>query len=271
MIVAEFIELFRSQNVSLPEDFVEQHFYDPLYSTWLSFRRTVVIEECGEALIEIPADIFPRYHPHLYQSVGAPYQGASPFFLRTGVLKRLCLAQELLSERCPGARLKIFDGYRPLAVQKFLVEFYFQQLIQERQLDQESLSVAEKDDLLSEVFQIVARPSDDLRNPPPHTTGAAVDLTIVDEFGEAFAMGSAIDAMPPECLPGFYSNPKSKEENDFKKNRLLLQSCMKEAGFHRLPQEWWHFSYGDQVWAILEAMACGRAISARYGRCDLVE
>jgi D-alanyl-D-alanine dipeptidase len=32
-------------------------------------------------------------------------------------------------------------------------------------------------------------------------------------------------------------------------NRRLLYWLMREAGFASNPTEWWHFSYGDQMWA----------------------
>ena len=38
----------------------------------------------------------------------------------------------------------------------------------------------------------------------------------------------------------------------YHKNRQILWQVMTKAGFRRHPQEWWHFSYGDQLWAWLE-------------------
>jgi len=37
---------------------------------------------------------------------------------------------------------------------------------------------------------------------------------------------------------------------DYENNRKLLQRVMLGAGFTQLPTEWWHFSYGDQIWAV---------------------
>jgi D-alanyl-D-alanine dipeptidase len=31
--------------------------------------------------------------------------------------------------------------------------------------------------------------------------------------------------------------------------RMLLCDTMLEVGFANLATEWWHFSYGDQIWA----------------------
>ena len=35
----------------------------------------------------------------------------------------------------------------------------------------------------------------------------------------------------------------------FQNRRSLLFSVMEQAGFVQHPNEWWHFSYGDQLWA----------------------
>ena len=34
-------------------------------------------------------------------------------------------------------------------------------------------------------------------------------------------------------------------------NRRMLYWLMIEAGFTNHPDEWWHYSYGDQMWAKL--------------------
>ena len=33
------------------------------------------------------------------------------------------------------------------------------------------------------------------------------------------------------------------------KNRMLLKNVLENAGFKNYPQEWWHYSYGDKMWA----------------------
>ena len=46
----------------------------------------------------------------------------------------------------------------------------------------------------------------------------------------------------------------------FHKRRSLLLSVMNQAGFVQHPNEWWHFSYGDQLWAWVSHMS-----KAHYG------
>ena len=38
-------------------------------------------------------------------------------------------------------------------------------------------------------------------------------------------------------------------------NRRLLYWLLRDAGFASNPTEWWHFSYGDQMWAQLTGAA----------------
>ena len=44
--------------------------------------------------------------------------------------------------------------------------------------------------------------------------------------------------------------------------RDLLANVMRKAGFVRHPHEWWHFSYGDQLWAWKKNIS-----TAIYGSC----
>ena len=47
-------------------------------------------------------------------------------------------------------------------------------------------------------------------------------------------------------------------------NRRILYWAIVEAGFASNPGEWWHFSFGDQLWAQLT-----QAVAALYGPAEL--
>jgi zinc D-Ala-D-Ala dipeptidase len=49
-------------------------------------------------------------------------------------------------------------------------------------------------------------------------------------------------------------------------HRSLLHSAMSAAGFRQHPNEWWHFSLGDQLWA----WQTGNAAVAKYGNAQAV-
>jgi D-alanyl-D-alanine dipeptidase len=117
------------------------------------------------------------------------------------------------------------------------------------------------------VARFWASPSADPATPPPHSTGAAVDLTLADHEGQPLPMGGAIDALGPVSEPDHYASaalaaPQS-EPARWHANRERLQDVMAVAGFCRHPNEWWHFSLGDQLWAWTRGE--GQAI---YGRLE---
>jgi D-alanyl-D-alanine dipeptidase len=220
------------------------------------------IEECGEPLLPIPLDQFAIEQPHPYEKLGAPYSEQSPYRLRQGVLKRLIAAQEQLEQLRPGWRIQVFDAYRPIAVQAFMVDYTFEQTVQTQGVTPDTLTPAQRQAVIEQVYQFWAVPSRNPLTPPPHSTGAAVDVTLVDAAGQGVEMGSAIDELSPRSHPDYYANWVPSEHSaasTFHQNRRLLQAVMTSAGFCQHPHEWWHFSWGDQMWAWLSG------VSARYG------
>ncbi|MBD2294158.1 D-alanyl-D-alanine dipeptidase [Anabaena sphaerica FACHB-251] len=223
----------------------------------------IPIIECGEPLVNIPLELFAVETPHPYEKLGANYGGYSPYFLRESVIKNLIEAQNYLKLLRPGWYIQIFDAYRPVAVQQFMVDYSFAQALQERGLIEVNLSVEEREEVWKAVYEIWAVPSLDMNTPPPHSTGAAVDITLVDENWEVVNMGSPIDEMSERSHPDYYIN----RNQEYNHHRELLLDVMLKAGFKRNPREWWHFSFGDQMWAWLCNLSNpDHPVTARYGR-----
>lgn len=226
--------------------------------------QKIPILECGEPLVPIPLDKFAVESPHPYEKLGAPYGDASPYYLRESVLAALIAAQAQLQQQHPGWRIQLFDAYRPVAVQQFMVDYTFAEVIRARQLNPDTLSNQQRDAILEDVYTIWAVPSPNPLTPPPHSTGAAIDMTLVDATGEPIDMGSAIDELSDRSHPDYYAN---QAEKPYHAHRQLLRDVMYSAGFRRHPGEWWHFCLGDQMWAWL----CNQenpevSVTARYGR-----
>jgi zinc D-Ala-D-Ala dipeptidase len=215
--------------------------------------QTIPIRECAEPLVPLPAT-FLRVLPHPYAKLGAPYGEASPFIVREGVLKRLLQAQDYLQSAQPGWQIQLFDGFRPLAVQQFMVEYTLQGLLAAAGVERTPATEAE---FMPQVYQFWAVPSPNPHTPPPHSTGAAVDVTLVDASGNPVAMGSPIDEVSERSYPDYFAI----RQPEIHEHRFLLNSVLHQAGFARHPNEWWHFSYGDQLWAWLTGVT-----TARYGR-----
>src|SRR5690606_5335684 len=69
-----------------------------------------------------------------------------------------------------------------------------------------------------------------------HTRGAAVDVTLVDRDGKELDMPSKYDEMSEKAHRTYkHASPEQK------RNALILENAMKEAGFIPLENEWWHF------------------------------
>ena len=218
--------------------------------------NNIKINECNEPLVSIPESIF-RLTPHPYMSLGAPYStGADPWVLRPSVLKRLIRAQQYLSDISPHLQLALFDAWRPISVQKFMFNYTVQEICKSKGIDINDLSAnGDINDVIEGVGRFWAKPSSNPLTPPPHSTGAAIDLTLADMTGNPLDLGGEIDFIGAESSPDFYKEdnlgiPCSKHQV-FHNRRSLLFSVMDQAGFVQHPNEWWHFSYGDQLWSWL--------------------
>ncbi|AFZ31998.1 peptidase M15D vanX D-ala-D-ala dipeptidase [Gloeocapsa sp. PCC 7428] len=228
--------------------------------------QQVPILECHEPLVLIPLE-FAVVSPHPYQQLGAVYGDRAPYYLRQGVVSALRAAQTHLQKQYPAWRLLIFDAYRPVAVQQFMVDYTFEQVVRTAGLQVDRLSATQRQKIWEQVYQLWAVPSLDDRYPPPHSTGAAIDLTLIDETGETVDMGSAIDELSPRSHPDYYANSTDPAAQKYHLHRQVLFEAMHSAGFQRHLSEWWHFSLGDQLWAYLTNQASpNNPVVARYGR-----
>ena len=126
--------------------------------------------------------------------------------LRKKVAEDLVKAHQIVKAK--GYRMKIYDGYRPLAVQWRMWE-----------------KTPNKN--------YVADP----RKGSMHNRGCAIDLTLVDAAGNELDMGSPFDFFGKEAHLDF---PHSKQVRE---NRRILQDAMKSNNFRTIKTEWWHFSH----------------------------
>jgi D-alanyl-D-alanine dipeptidase len=209
----------------------------------------ILIQDCQDDLVPIPLKYFSVQNPHPYKGLGAMYENKSPYYLRSGVLKALQDVQNHLQTRYGGWKLHIFDAYRPISVQQFMVDYTFSRLIKKRKLILRRLSILERKELLDQVYKVWAIPSEDYATPPPHSTGAAIDLTLVDSKGNLLDMGSEIDDLSEKSQPYYYSQNNNFKAIAYSQRREILNKVMGNYGFLRHPNEWWHFSLGDQIWA----------------------
>jgi D-alanyl-D-alanine dipeptidase len=91
-----------------------------------------------------------------------------------------------------------------------------------------------------------------------HTTGGAVDVTLF-YCGKEVDCGSRYLTFTPQTPTR--SNVLNRIQ---RRNRFILYNAMTKAGFVNYPLEWWHFCYGDKMYA-----AYNFEKKAFYGKAEI--
>jgi zinc D-Ala-D-Ala dipeptidase len=156
--------------------------------------------------------------------------------LRSEVAQKLIKVQNHLGD----LRIKIWDAFRSRDTQNNIYQKYWTEMkTANPEWNDEQLRL--------EVGKFVSPPYQKKRI-PPHATGGTVDLTLIDKNGEELDMGTEFDFFGPEAEPFFYEIFKSNSK--VRKNRKILREAMETQDFTLDQDEWWHFDYGNQIWAL---------------------
>lgn len=175
-----------------------------------------------------------------YYKMGIP-NALPECHVRIGIYQRLLKAAEQLPK---GISLLVLDGWRPYVVQKYLYDTLYNalaaKLITKSPLELENLT-----------REFVSLPSAVATAPSPHLTGGSVDVTLIDQQGLMLDMGTQFDEA--SSLSHTHAFEEIAEPNEQQQavieNRRLLYEVMRQVGFTNLPSEWWHFDFGNQLWA----------------------
>jgi D-alanyl-D-alanine dipeptidase len=144
--------------------------------------------------------------------VGYPlYPRGTCALARPEVASGLAAAQAFLRRYQFG--LKVWDGYRPVAVQEKLWH-------------------------ASHNSDYVANPEIGVGS--LHSWGVAVDATLVDAWNRPVRMPSDFDDFTPAAMWRYVGR-----HPDIRAHVHLLQMAMRNAGFWGLRTEWWHFTIAD--------------------------
>ena len=188
----------------------------------------ITIQECGEKLI----------YPDDYIILNVVQKSYQPDYrIRQSISKKLTKVALSLPK---GLNLVLIEGYRSFEHQKSGWDRRYAQIKKENpNWNDEQIE--------STVRQVVAKPSKNAN----HITGAAVDVTLCDSLGNLLDMGSlypsALNSMQyRDKFPMFAKGLTVEQE----KNRKILRDAMTRAGFVYYPGEWWHYCYGDRMWAV---------------------
>jgi D-alanyl-D-alanine dipeptidase len=202
----------------------------------------------GEPLVDIRARGIAGEN-YYWSPRNPPYwqriEGSIPgLWLRRSVAERLAAVNATL--KSAGLELFVFDAWRPRDVQA-----YFHDVWMPAQLARHRPELC-GDALTREVERYWAAPTKGEDSPAPHATGGAVDLSIRWIGGELLWMGSLFDdATEIAHRDHFESRARAMcfSDDEARANRRLLHWAMNAEGFSGHAEEWWHFSWGDQMWA----------------------
>ncbi len=187
---------------------------------------------------------------HYAHDRNPPYWEAAPgavdaLWIRQSVGEKLASVDKKL--RAQGLCLYLYDAWRPRAVQAYFHEVWTPRELARRHPDWSDAQVRE------EVGNYWAAPTNDPMRPAPHATGAAVDLTIAIIGEGPLWMGSLFDDVTPLAHTDRFEHGDAASfafsDEEARANRRLLFWLMIEAGFNNYRNEWWHYSWGDQMWA----------------------
>lgn len=242
-----------------------------------NWRNMPIIETSLDQLKIVPSEIC---YPFYYKK-GIP--GSLPLiYNRKTVVEKFLKAREQIMKKT-NLCLIAYDGYRPLAVQEHLFYLYMKKftVLKFKKIRKKfdlscsledfieafsMLKNEERDLLIKANKQYVSFPSKGTC-PSPHATGGAIDVWLYDKSGEPVELGCKFDYMDSRA-GAFYHKKLIRNrfinERRVIKHRELILGAMFNVGFAIYGPEFWHFSYGDQMWAIVY-----RKKFAKYGYVEL--
>ena len=211
---------------------------------------------------------------NLYHRTDAPpyfhqFEGSVPeLFVRTSVIEKLKIVNTLLAPH--NAEIFVYDSWRPAKVQKG-GRIWCEADLRARFPEWDTARVME---VVNEFWAVGPEAESDIDplSPPPHSTGAALDLTLRRlSDGQEMWMGTLVDDTTPKAYTDWYElhgDENSFSDREARKNRRLLYHLLTEAGFVVNPTEWWHVSWGDQLWAKIASARQGQTVEAWYSNID---
>jgi D-alanyl-D-alanine dipeptidase len=194
--------------------------------------REVPIQEKGEELIDLRNQSIIAYDANfLVDNPGCTQ-------MRKTVYEKLCAAQKLLPS---GLRFELNVGLRSLSIQEKLFNEMYEKIKQK-------FPRKNKQELFEETSKFVApvKTWEGNQNIPPHSTGGAIDVILIDQQGGCVDMGE--DPNDP-FNPVVIQTDSNLISREARKNRDIMAAALSAVGFVNYPAEFWHWSYGDRRWA----------------------
>ena len=149
------------------------------------------------------------------------------------------------------AEVLVLDGYRPIACQRALWNFYWTQAKRQD-------PGAGEQQWRAYALQFAADPANfdenDFRTWSAHTTGAAADLSLRDlKTKELLDMGAEFESIADESIADYYERQlrdgRIAEDDVRLQNRRLLNWAMTREGLlNETSKVFWHYDWGNQTY-----------------------
>jgi zinc D-Ala-D-Ala dipeptidase len=161
--------------------------------------------------------------------------------MRKSVYDKLVLAQSLLPK---GIKLCVYEGYRSLKLQRTLFENKLTEVKASHPKWTEKQVFDETIKLVSPLTNM-----DGSRNVPTHSTGAAVDVYLIDDSGKPLDMGLLVKDWIQDKDGALSQTDSQRISPEAQQNRNIMNQALSAVGLVNYPTEYWHWSYGDRYWA----------------------
>lgn len=197
---------------------------------------SIPIVECGEPYINLKKQNVLFYGPKPIHSCGDEYG-----YLRTTVYEKLINAQKYLPK---GFSFLVLEGYRSMSVQHTLFENHLKAL-------QTNYPRWGRKKIFHEALRAVSPTTewDGQPNVPPHSTGGAIDIILVDKDRKSLPMGIC-PWETAQDMQGVLCATASREISpEARYHRDVMSNVLRKVGFINYPTEYWHWSYGDRYHA----------------------
>lgn len=161
--------------------------------------------------------------------------------IRRSVYAKLLQAQKMLPK---DLNFCIYEGYRSLDLQEKLFNDHYREIKNEHPAWNHEKIFIETTRLVAPVTNL-----DGSCNIPPHVTGAAIDIYLVNGKGEIVDMGIRVEDWMNDSGGALSQTKSTKISGTAKKYRAIMDDALTKVGFVNCPTEYWHWSYGDRYWA----------------------
>ena len=204
----------------------------------------IEIRDSGDPLVDLANFDF-LLEPSYYNK---GFSKDSRIFIRKTIAEKL----ECIKKKFGNNNFKIWDGWRSREVQHNIYMNHWEHL-KNKHTDWE-------ENRLKQAVGKFVTIATDPNKIPIHATGGSIDLTLVDSSGNELDMGTKFDHFGPEAASFYYDIHDI--DDIVKANRKLLRDAMIAEDFRFDDDEWWHFDFGNQLWA-----ATLNKAFAIYGEC----